>query len=336
MDRVQDAAAEKVRQSLTALGDGEWSFADAMDDGSPIQVRLTIRGQRATFDFAGSSAEVDTNLNANRAIVKAAVLYSLRCLIDEDIPLNDGVLEPIDLLIPVGILDPPWNADPRLCPAVVGGNVETSQRITDVVLGALRLVAASQGTMNNFTFGNETFGYYETICGGAGAGEGFHGTSAVHTHMTNTRLTDPEVLEARYPVVLRRFEIRRGSGGAGRWRGGDGVVREIEFLEPLEVSLLTQRRARPPFGMDGGESGSKGRNWWLRRDGENRELPGVCTLEVDAGDRVRIETPGGGGWGRPRAGDDAEGSVAEELLDGDQEIVEAIVVDPVSSAIEVD
>ncbi len=297
MDHVQGAAAAKVRQSLEALGEGEWSFEDQMDDGSAIALTLTLRAGRAIFDFSGSAQQVSSNLNANRAIVKAAVLYSLRCLIDEDIPLNDGVLEPVELVIPAGILDPPGAEDPADCPAVVGGNVETSQRITDVVLGALGLAAASQGTMNNFTFGSASFGYYETICGGAGAGPGFAGTSAVHTHMTNTRLTDPEVLEARYPVVLRRFEIRAGSGGRGRWSGGDGVVREVEFREPMEVSLLTQRRTTRPFGMKGGDAGKPGVNAKRRRDGTLKPLPGVCSLTVEPGECIRIETPGGGGWG---------------------------------------
>ncbi len=239
-------------------------------------------------------------MNSNRPIVSSAVLYCFRCLIDDDIPLNAGVLAPITIHLPRCFLNPPLHDDPARCAAVAGGNVETSQRIVDAIFGALKTVAASQGTMNNLLFGDESFGYYETICGGAGAGPGFDGADAVHTHMTNTRLTDPEVLEDRYPVRLRRFAIRRNSGGAGAHRGGDGIVREIEFLGPLDVSLLSQRRRTPPYGLFGGEPGKPGRNTLIRADGTHVELEGIAQVHVAPGDVLRIETPGGGGYGRLR------------------------------------
>jgi len=221
-------------------------------------------------------------------------------LIDEDIPLNSGVLAPIKIVLPECFLNPRGSSDPMVCPAVVGGNVETSQRVVDCIFGALGIVAASQGTMNNLLMGNDRFGYYETICGGAGAGPGFHGADAVHTHMTNTRLTDPEVLESRYPVRLVRFAIRPGSGGAGRYRGGCGVIREIEFLEPLDVSIISQRHTTAPYGLHGGGDGASGRNI-LRRAGADRDefLPPIVSVSVRPGDRLTIETPGGGGFGSP-------------------------------------
>ncbi|MCB2107527.1 MAG: hydantoinase B/oxoprolinase family protein, partial [Rhodobacteraceae bacterium] len=253
----------------------------------------------ATIDFSGTSAVLPTNLNANRAIVTAAVLYVLRTMIGEPIPLNEGVLAPVDIVIPESLLAPPRFDDPNDCAAVVGGNVETSQRIVDVLLGALSLSAASQGTMNNFLFGNESFGYYETICGGAGATASAPGTDAVHTHMTNTRITDPEVLEQRYPVRVREFSIRSQSGGAGFHGGGDGVNREIEFLSPLTVSLLTQRREFPPYGLSGGGPGKCGENSLYRANGESTILRGCDQVTVEPGDRICIRTPGGGGYGAP-------------------------------------
>jgi 5-oxoprolinase (ATP-hydrolysing) len=235
------------------------------------------------------------NLNAPRAVVQAAVLYVLRSLVAERIPLNGGCLDPVEILVPPGsLLDPPPGS------AVVGGNVETSQRIVDVLLGALGRVAASQGTMNNVAFGSADWGYYETIGGGAGAGEGFEGASGVHTHMTNTRITDPEILEARHPVRLLSFALRRGSGGAGRWRGGDGLVRRYAFTAPVSVSLLTERRVRAPYGVAGGAEGAKGRNAIERADGSTEELPGHASAKLDPGDRLVVETPGGGGFGAPQ------------------------------------
>lgn len=316
MRGIQEAADTKMRSALREMDDGEYRSVDCLDDGTPIAVAITINGGEASVDFTGTGAVHAGNLNATPAIVASAVLYCFRSLIDEDIPLNAGVLAPIRITIPENsLLNPQSDEDPSRCPAVAGGNVETSQRIVDVIFGALGVAAASQGTMNNFIFGNDRFGYYETIGGGAGAGPQFDGADAVHTHMTNTRLTDPEVLEDRYPVRLRRFSIRRGSGGGGKHRGGDGIVREVEFLAPLEVSLVTQRRSRAPYGLHGGGAGQPGRNVLLsssivddnvRTEISPREsmsartvgtevLPSICELRVSKDDVIIIETPGGGG-----------------------------------------
>jgi 5-oxoprolinase (ATP-hydrolysing) len=222
----------------------------------------------------------------------------LRLLIAEPLPLNEGLLRAVEIHVPEGMLNPPFPDDPAEAPAVVGGNVETSQRLVDTLLKALRLAACSQGTMNNLLFGNDRFGFYETVCGGAGAGPGFAGASAVHTHMTNTRITDPEVLEHRYPVRLERFAIRRGSGGEGRFLGGDGAIRELTFLEPMSLSLLTQHRVEAPYGLEGGSPGLPGRQRLVRATGEVVDLAPVDGCEVGPGDRLILETPGGGGWGR--------------------------------------
>ncbi len=294
MGQLQQAAAAKVAREIARLGDGDHVFEDHLDDSTPIRVSLQVRGERMRIDFAGTGAAVAGNLNAPRAVVESAVIYVLRCLVAERIPLNGGCLAPVEIAIPEGcLLDPPPGA------AVVGGNVETSQRIVDVLLGAIGRVAASQGTMNNVAFGDDRFGYYETIGGGAGAGDGFDGASGVHTHMTNTRITDPEVMEARYPVRLERFALRSGSGGAGRFRGGDGLVRCYRFLAPLTVSLLTQRRETQPYGLSGGEPGAAGRNRLRRAAGGEEVVPGLARLRVEAGDLLIVETPGGGGFGKP-------------------------------------
>ncbi|MCA9062715.1 MAG: hydantoinase B/oxoprolinase family protein [Planctomycetaceae bacterium] len=300
MRQIQEASAGKLRQALSALPDGEYAFRDELDDGSLVCVQIRVRGDQARIDFSGSSAVHSGNLNANRAITTAAVLYSLRCFLADPVPLNAGVLEPVEIVIPDGLLNPAPGADPHTSPAVVGGNVETSQRIVDVLFGALRLAAASQGTMNNLTFGDATFGYYETICGGAGGTPNAPGASAVHTHMTNTRLTDPEVLEQRYPVHVRQFAIRTGSGGAGLHGGGDGIIRELQFWKPLQVSMLAQRRTRRPYGLAGGLQGCEGAVHHRGADGVTRRLDGCFSLTVSAGDSLIIETPGGGGWGESR------------------------------------
>jgi len=308
MNFVQDAAERKVRLALERLPAGTHSFTDYLEtaDGQsvPISVRFTIHesGQSlaATIDFTGTGPVVAGNLNANRAIVTASVIYTLRVLVDEDIPLNHGVLRPIEVVLPTCLLNPQPGATPETTPAVVGGNVESSQRVVDVLLGALGVAAASQGTMNNVVFGDRSFSYYETICGGSGATADGPGASAVQVHMTNTRLTDPEIMERRYPVRVREFSIRRGSGGQGKHCGGDGVVRQIEFLRPLTLSLLTQRRGpHPPYGAAGGEPGALGRNRLKRADGTVIELGGIIQLEVAEGDILMIETPGGGGFGKP-------------------------------------
>jgi 5-oxoprolinase (ATP-hydrolysing) len=298
-------AARATRAALARLASRatRYEAAESLDDGSPIHVRINIAPNRAVIDFAGSAPVHSGNLNATAAIVRSATMYVIRLLLGEhgeQLPLNEGLLDPIDLRIPRGMLNPEFPADPARCPAVAGGNVETSQRVVDTLLKALGLAACSQGTMNNTLFGNATFGYYETVCGGAGAGPGFDGASAVHTHMTNTRITDPEVLEHRYPVRLDRFAIRRGSGGAGRHRGGEGAVRELTFLAPSSLSLLTQHRAIAPYGLAGGAPGQAGSQRLIRADGRIEALSSVDGREVAPGDRLILETPGGGGYGPPR------------------------------------
>jgi 5-oxoprolinase (ATP-hydrolysing) len=296
MRQLQAAAGAKVAREIERLGDGERVFEDRLDDGTRIRARLVVRGERMLIDFAGTGAAVPGNLNAPRAVVQAAVIYVLRCLVREPIPLNGGCLLPVEVRVPPGsLLDPPPGH------AVVGGNVETSQRVVDVLLGALGLVAASQGTMNNVTFGDERFGYYETIGGGAGAGPGFDGSSGVHTHMTNTRITDPEVLEARHPVRIETFALRRGSGGAGRQRGGDGLVRRYRFLAPVTASLLSERRTLAPWGLAGGAPGRPGENRVERADGRAERLGGKASVALGPGDCLVVETPGGGGYGAPSA-----------------------------------
>jgi 5-oxoprolinase (ATP-hydrolysing) len=226
-------------------------------------------------------------------------MYVLRLLLREPLPLNDGLLAPVTLRIPPGILDPGFPDDPARCPAIVGGNIETSQRLVDTLVKALRLCACSQGTMNNVLFGNDRFGYYETVGGGTGAGPGFHGESAVQCHMTNTRITDVEIIERRYPVRVERFAVRAGSGGRGRWRGGDGAVREIVFLAPLALSILAQHRRVAPYGMAGGGPGLPGAQRIVRASGEVLALDPIASCDVAPDDRLILETPGGGGWGRP-------------------------------------
>jgi 5-oxoprolinase (ATP-hydrolysing) len=296
MRHVRDNAEASVRAAIERLRGGE--FAVELDGGERIAVRVSIdRARRAaTIDFTGSSPMSAGNCNAPESIVRAAVLYVFRTLVRENIPLNAGCMRPLTIVVPrPSLLSPVHPA------AVVAGNVETSQQITDALLAALDACAAAQGTMNNFTFGNARHQYYETLCGGAGAGPGFDGASAVHTHMTNSRLTDPEVLELRYPVRVRRFEIRRGSGGRGRHRGGDGVIRDIEFLEPMQAAILSNRRRVAPFGLRGGEPGAPGENYVLRADGRRENLPSTASVELAAGDRMVIETPGGGGYGSREA-----------------------------------
>ncbi len=290
MGHVRANAEEAMRAVLSELPDGRYEFVDFLDDGSRIAVAVSIAGDRAHVDFTGTDPQLPGNLNAPHAVVTAAVLYVFRTLIPRPVPLNAGCLAPITITVPPGSL-----LNPQPPAAVAGGNVETSMRIVDVIYGALGNLGASQGTMNNITFGTERFAYYETVCGGAGAGLGFDGASAVHTHMTNTRITDPEVIERRYPVVLRAFEVRRGSGGDGVWRGGEGVRREIEFLEPMRAAVLSERRRRAPYGAHGAGCGRRGRNA-LRRGQDVRELPGKVALEVRAQDVLIVETPGGGGY----------------------------------------
>ena len=297
MGRLLNVAGDSIGDWIGSLSDQPMSFHDSLDDGTGIAARIARRGHKLVIDFAGTSGVHAGGFNATPSIVTAAVLYVLRCVSNPDLPLCDGVLRDIDLKIPPGLLNPPPDDDPAKCAAVVAGNVETSQRVVDVLLGALSLAAASQGTMNNLLMGDDTFGYYETIGGGSGATAGHPGADAVHTHMTNTRITDPEVLESRLPVRLHRFAVRHQSGGAGEYRGGDGMVRELEFLKPLLVSLITSRRTVGPYGIHGGERGRPGENL-LVRNGQTIKLPSSVTLSVNAGERLILKTPGGGGWGR--------------------------------------
>ena len=324
MAAITGRAERLLRRALARrrreVGGRALAAAHRLDDGSPLAVSIAFTGGErageadagARLDFTGTAPVHPGNLNAPPAVLASAVLYVLRLLVGEPLPLNEGLLAPVELVVPPGcLLDPPFADDPARCPAVVGGNVETSQRVVELLVDALGLAAASQGTMNNVLFGDDAFGYYETVAGGCGAGPGFAGASAVHSHMTNTRITDPEVLERRYPVRLERFAVRRGSGGAGRWRGGDGVVRELTFLAPVALSILSQHRNEGPPGAAGGEPGAPGRQRLYRAAGGVEELAAVDGREVEAGDRLLLETPGGGGWGAAGSGPAADAAAAE-------------------------
>jgi 5-oxoprolinase (ATP-hydrolysing) len=292
MGHVKANAEAAIRNVITKLKDG--SFDYRMDDGSPLRVTVTIdrAEQSATIDFTGTGAQQENNFNAPPAVTTAAVLYAFRCMVGADIPLNEGCLQPLTILIPPGcFLSPGPGA------AVVAGNTEVSQAVTVALLGALDACASAQATMNNFLFGNARHQYYETICGGAGAGPDFDGASAVHTHMTNTRITDPEILELRYPVRVERFAIRQNSGGAGAHAGGNGAVRKIRFLEPMTATIVASRRTLPPFGLHGGATGATGRQWVERADGRIEILAGSAQASLERGDAFVIETPGGGGFG---------------------------------------
>lgn len=298
MHFIQHNAELSVRNMLKEFARNHGSRADAvdyMDDGTPIKLTIDIDKETgsATFDFTGTGPQVLGNHNAPPAVTYSAVIYSLRSLVGQDIPLNQGCLAPITFHIPkYSLLNPSVDA------GVVGGNVLTSQRVVDVVLRAFKACAASQGCMNNLTFGDNQFGYYETIAGGAGAGPTWEGRSGVHTHCTNTRITDPEILERRYPVLLREFSIREGSGGHGMHNGGCGVIREIEPLRKLTMSILSERRTLQPYGMEGGEAGMCGRNLIIKNGGLAINIGAKCSTTIEIGERLRIETPGGGGYGQ--------------------------------------
>jgi 5-oxoprolinase (ATP-hydrolysing) len=294
MKHVQDNAAESVRRVIDRLHDS--SFEYPMDLGTTIKVKITVdkKKREATIDFTGTSPQQDNNFNAPGPVTRAAVLYTMRVMVADDIPMNAGCLRPVNLIIPKhSMLAPEYPA------AVVAGNVEVSQAVTNCLFGALGEIACAQGTMNNLNFGNKTYQYYETICSGSPAGNGFHGTDAVHTHMTNTRLTDPEILEFRYPVVLEDFHIRKGSGGKGKWHAGDGIRRTIRFLEEMDCTLLTGHRVVPPFGLAGGSSGQPGENSVRRKDGRIEKLKGCDATVIDAGEAIIIQTPTAGGYGKP-------------------------------------
>jgi 5-oxoprolinase (ATP-hydrolysing) len=294
MQHVQDNAAESVRRVIDRLHDSEFSYE--MDQGTLIKVRISVdkKKREATVDFTGTSPQQPTNFNAPEPVTRAAVLYVFRVMVDDDIPMNAGCLRPINIVIPKrSLLSPEFPA------AVVAGNVETSQAVTNCLFGALGALACAQGTMNNLNFGNEKYQYYETICSGSPAGPGFNGTDAVHTHMTNTRLTDPEVLEFRYPVVLEDFHIRKGSGGQGKWHAGDGILRTIRFLEEMECTILSGHRRVPPFGLAGGDDGQVGENSVRRKDGTVQKLQGCDATVIGRDEAVIIQTPTAGGYGEP-------------------------------------
>jgi 5-oxoprolinase (ATP-hydrolysing) len=293
MRHVQDNAEEAVRRLLSRLEDGH--FRVETDQGTAVEVRITVdrAARSAKVDFTGTSAQQPNNFNAPEPVTRAAVLYTFRVMVDEPIPMNAGCLKPIEIVIPEGsMLRPTYPA------AVVAGNVETSQIVTNALFAALGALGSSQGTMNNLTFGNDKLQYYETLCSGAPAGPGFDGAAAVHVHMTNTRLTDPEILELRYPVVLEEFSIRRSSGGTGKWRSGDGTRRVIRFLEGMHCAILSGYRHVQPFGVAGGEPGEAGSNSVRRVDGRREPLQGCDETEVSAGDAIVIVTPTGGGYGQ--------------------------------------
>ena len=293
MQHVQDNAAESVRRVIDRLHDAEYAYE--MDQGTVIKVKITVdkKKREATVDFTGTSAQQPTNFNAPEPVTRAAVLYVFRVMVDDDIPMNAGCLRPINIVIPQkSMLKPEYPA------AVVAGNVEVSQAVTNCLFLALDALAAAQGTMNNVNFGNKKYQYYETICSGSPAGPGFNGTDAVHTHMTNTRLTDPEILEFRYPVVLEDFHIREGSGGKGKWHAGDGIRRTIRFLEKMDCTILSGHRRVPPPGLDGGDAGQVGENWVRRKNGKMEKLKGSDETVIDAGEAVIIQTPTAGGYGK--------------------------------------
>ena len=292
MRHVQDNAEESVRRVLDVLKD--CSFTYPMDSGAQIKVAISVnKSERsATIDFTGTSDQDALNYNAPLAICRAVVLYVFRTLVGNNIPMNEGCLKPLNLIVPDGSM-----INPRPPAAVISGNTEVSQSIADTLYGALGVIAGSQGTMNNFVYGNDTFQNYETICGGTGAGDGFDGTSAVHSHMTNTRMTDPEVLETRFPVRVDEFSIRHGSGGAGQFTGGDGIVRKLRFLEPMTATCLSSHRIVPPHGANGGGAGKPGENSVIRADGTTEMLAGNDAAEMAAGDVFVLKSPGGGGYG---------------------------------------
>jgi 5-oxoprolinase (ATP-hydrolysing) len=298
MDELSSLATSKLNEKLEKLMINTLSATEFLDDGSKIRVTIS-RNDRLRISFAGTSDTHKGNLNATEAIVNGAVIYVLKLLIgDDNIPLNEGLMKQVELEIPKGsLLNPVFLDNPKDCPAVVGGNTEVSQRLVDTLIKAFELAACSQGTMNNFLFGNKSFGYYETVCGGTGAGPGFAGTDAVHQHMTNTQITDPEILEFRYPVILKQFAIRKASGGSGKWLGGNGVIREFEFRESVTITFLTQHRKQAPYGLAGGQSGSLGEQYWITKKGITKKLAGVGTYNISSGDKIRILTPGGGGYG---------------------------------------
>ena len=294
MKHLQINADIAVQNLIQTLEDS--FFTVELDNGATLSVEITIDkvNHKAKLDFSKTSPQGEGNFQAPLAVTKAAVLYVFRCLLEDDIPLNAGSFKPLELIIPKGCL-----LNPIPPAAVVAGNVETSQALCNLLFGALGVLSASQGTMNNLTFGDTKTQYYETVAGGSGAGNGFNGTDAVQTHMTNSRLTDPEIIEQRYPVLLEKFAVRKGSGGVGQWTGGNGLIRKIRFLEPMTVSILSGSRRIAPFGLNGGMPGSLGLNQLEQKDGKKKNLGSCASFEISQGEAIVISTPGGGGFGMP-------------------------------------
>ncbi len=299
MEMLKSHASDKTGEALSRFGSGEYYSEEFLDDGAVLKVKLVIKGRKCVIDFTGTSPVQKGNMNATNAIVNSVVIYVLRLMINEDIPLNDGLLDPVTIILPESLLNPSFEGDQDKLPAIVGGNVEVSQRLTDTLLKPFGIIACSQGTMNNVLFGTKDFSYYETICGGCGAGPDFNGASAVHHHMTNTKITDPEILEYKFPVRLECFRIRKDSGGAGEFSGGDGVTREITFLEPVTLSVLTQHRKELPYGLNGGKCGRTGEQYIVKNGGGKIDLKSIDGYDIQKGDRFVILTPGGGGYGNP-------------------------------------
>ena len=296
MGQIRQRAADAIARRITTLEQGRHTATEQLDDGTKLAATIDVGGGKIHIDFTGTDALHVGNFNATPAIVQSAVIYVVRLLVDEPIPLNEGLMKHVEITLPICLLNPEFPNDSTQAPPVVGGNVETSQRLVNLLLKPFGIVAASQGTMNNLIFGNERCSYYETIGGGTGAGPGFDGADAVHSHMTNTAITDPEILEWHFPVRLERFAIRKNSGGQGEYNGGNGIVRELIFTEPVSLSLLTQNRTQGPYGLNGGQSGYPGQQHLVKHSGGRKELASVAQEELESGDCLIIKTPGGGGW----------------------------------------
>ena len=299
MELLDQYSEKLTRKALDCLERGVYKAEEYFDDGHCLKVKITVTEKSACFDFTGTSLRHPGNLNAPPAITRSVIIYILRLLLDENVPLNEGIMNTVDLKLPTCMINPDFDLPDSELPAIVGGNVETSQRLVGLLIKALGLAACSQGTMNNILFGNDHFGYYETVCGGSGAGPGFNGADAVHTHMTNTRITDPEIFEHRYPTRLEKFAIRKGSGGNGKFKGGDGVVREMTFLEPMDLCIVSQHRNKGPFGMAGGENGKAGSQHIIALDNKIKKLDSIDGCRIKPGERFILKTPGGGGYGPP-------------------------------------
>lgn len=300
MNALKQYAADKIKRTLKQLPDGTFTSVEYLDDGTKLEVTIVIDEETISFDFTGTATVHPGNLNATPAIVQSVIMYVLRILVEEQLPLNEGLMEPVDITLPTCLLNPEFSDDSRHSPAIVGGNTEISQRLVDLLLKPFGKMAASQGTMNNLLFGSDTFGYYETIGGGTGAGEDFDGADGVHHHMSNTRGTDPETLEKRYPVRIESYAIREGSGGRGTHKGGDGIAKKLVFDEAVSLSVLTQQRNKGPYGLNGGEHGQPGQQYIIRKNGDREKLGSVDGAEMKPGDQLIIETPGGGGCGQEK------------------------------------